>query len=305
MDVRQSELARRAVAGKRRSGARSVAALALAASLLTFASAHAQEGAVVVEPVPVAPAPSAKPNAVPLDENTARLIGARRLKIGVFAFDYGVTDWFSFGIDPPEFVLKAVSSVLVPNLHVKFAFLHLPGVEVSGMAAGYWAHISTDVAAGELVIVPLTLYVSTRLASNLWLHLEGAYNWSRGFGSGDVSKSNIGGVVAMRTAQVGAMFELRLSRVVALIARGRYQFHETPIVFQGNGMVDPYTHVEASIEATPLKEHPAMGIGGVALTWKHVGVVAGAGYGHYFIPGNNLALPYKGAVPEAELWALF
>ena len=282
-----------------------MAALALATALFALTPARAQEGAVVVEPVPVAPPPHAKPNAVPLDEYTARLIGARRLKLGVFAFDYGVTDWFSFGVDPPEFVLKAVSSVLVPNLHVKFAFLHLPAVEVSGMAAGYWAHISTDVASGELVIVPLQLFVSTRLASNLWLHLEGAYNWSRGFGSGDVSKTDIGGVVAMRTGQVGAMFELRLSRVVGLIARGRYQFYETPIVFQGGGMLDPYTHVEASIEARPLESHPAMGIGGVALTWKHVGVVAGAGYGHYFIPGNNLALPYKGVVPEAELWALF
>jgi hypothetical protein len=45
--------------------------------------------------------------------------------------------------------------------------------------------------------------------------------------------------------------------------------------------------------------------GGVAFTWKHVGAIAGVGYGQYFIPGGNLPIPYQGITPEASLWAVF
>ena len=43
----------------------------------------------------------------------------------------------------------------------------------------------------------------------------------------------------------------------------------------------------------------------IACTWSHVGFIAGGGYGHYFVPGANIALAYKGFVPEASLWAVF
>jgi hypothetical protein len=289
------------VGGDRR---RWVTAYAVATVLLVSGRPRAQEP-VIVSPPPSEPKPAERPNVVPLDEHTAHMIGARRFKLGVLAFDYGVTDRISFGTDPPVWAIGAVRSVFVPNLHVKGNFLHTAAVDVSGQVAGFYAGIGNTNASGQLVIVPLTLFVSTRLTPRLWLHLEGAYNWSRAWGAGDIAKTDFYGTVVMRTAQVGAMAELRISRVVALLLRGRYQFYETPIVFQGSGMLDPYTHADASLEATPLKSHPAMGIAGVALTWKHVGVVAGAGYGHYFVPGANLALPYNGIVPEGSLWALF
>jgi hypothetical protein len=242
---------------------------------------------------------------VPLDENTARMIGKHRLKVGILAFEFAPTEWLSFGSDPPEWAIRTVTSVLVPNLHVKGSFLRTPNVEIAGKVAGYYANISRTDANGHVLLLPLSLFVSARVARPLWLHVEGAYNWARGYGAGDVAETDVFGTVVQRTFQIGAMAELRLSRVVALIARGRYQAYETPIIFEGSGMLDPYTHVQASLEARPRVTHPAMGVAGVALTWKHVGLVAGAGYGHYFIPGANLALPYNNVVPEGSLWALF
>jgi hypothetical protein len=308
MDRRRSKPSPTAVAatGPRRAAA--AAALALAASLAAAGPARAQgdqPGAVVVAPAEVPPAPSPKPSAVPIDQNTARMIGARRLKIGVFAFDYGVTERFSFGTDPPEWVLKSVKSVLVPNLHFKGQLVHTAVVDVSAQLAGYYSNISTDTASGHVFVLPATLLVSTGLATPLWLHLEGAYNWARGFGSGDVARTNIDGTAVIRSAQVGAMLEYRLSRVVALLARGRYQFYASPITVEGNGTVDVYTTGRASLEVQPLIQHPAMGVAAVALTWKHVGVVAGAGYGHYFVPGINIPLPQTTVAPEFQLWALF
>jgi hypothetical protein len=281
------------------------AALALGASLLALAPAHAQEGAVVAAPEVVAPATPQKPNAVAFDHYTARLVGRNRFKVGVLALEYGITDWLSVGTDPPAWAVRSVTSVLLPNLHLKGMFVHTAHVDVTGQIAGYYANLANDSASGHLFIAPVTLFVSTRLTSSFWLHFEGAYNYGRGFGAGDVARFEVGGTAAMRTAQVGVQAELQLSRVVHLIARGRYQFYETPIVLEGNGMVDPYTTSHGSLEVRPRTTHPAMGIAGVALTWKHVGAVAGAGYGHYFVPGANLALPYNGVVPEGSLWAVF
>jgi len=289
----------------RRSPARAASALALAVTLLGHPAARGQEG-VVVAPVAAPPAAApAKPNAVPLDENTAHMIGRRRLKLGLLAFEYAPTEWLSFGSDPPEWAIRSVTSVLVPNAHVKGQFLRTPWVEVAGRVGGYYANINHGDANGHVLMLPFTLYVSTHVARPLWLHFEGAYNWARGYGAGDVAKTDVWGTVVLRTIQVGLMAELRLSRVVALFARGRYQPYETPIIFEGEGMIDPYTRAQASLEAKPPYSHPAMGVAGVALTWKHVGLVAGAGYGHYFLPGANLALPYNNVVPEGSLWVLF
>jgi hypothetical protein len=195
--------------------------------------------------------------------------------------------------------------VLVPNLHVKFQLVNTPRLLVAAMGAGYWAHISTDAAKGELLIVPGTLYVSYELAPPLWVHLEGAYNWARGFGAGDVSKPDIDGAVVMTTAQVGAMFEYRISRVVGLFARGRFQPYASPIVLEGSGMLDAYTTAEGSLEIRTPTPHPIMGVAGVELTWKYVGVIAGGGYGNYFLPGLNVSDPHTTFVPEASIWALF
>jgi hypothetical protein len=285
-------------------GSRSAGALALGALLLTVSPARAQEG-VIAAPVAAEPAKPSRPNAVPYDYYTARMVGARRLKVGILAFEYGIIDRLSIGTDPPMYALRGFASIIAPNLHARVNFVHAPGFDLTGVAAGYYIGISHADASGHLWIVPLSLFASVQLAHPLWLHLEGSYNWSRGDGAGDVAKTDVFGTVVLRTGQVGAQLELRLSRVVALTARGRYQFYETPIVFQGDGTIDPYTHVNASIEARPLKDHPAMGVAGVALTWKYVGVVAGGGYGHYFLPGANLAVPHNGFVPEGALWAVF
>jgi hypothetical protein len=92
---------------------------------------------------PVVPAPSEQP--IPrLDERTAFLVGARTLKLGIFAFDYGITDQVSIGVDPPELALRAFTKVLVPNLHTKLQLLALDPVWVSAQIAAYWANIQSS-----------------------------------------------------------------------------------------------------------------------------------------------------------------
>jgi hypothetical protein len=267
------------------------------------AAASAQVVTATAPPPPAPPLTTQEYN--PLTDYTARTIRARKIKVGILAIDYGITDWLTVGTDPPAWALRSVGSVLVPNLHFKGAFVRTPYVELTGQIAGYYANISTSTASGHLFTLPLTLFASVPVGSRVSLHFEGAYNWVRGFGNGDETRAEIRGSIAARTVQVGAQVEVRLSRVVALMARGRYQPYMSELVLSGSGMPDAFTTVQVEATGRPVVDHPWMGLGGVACTWRHVGFIAGAGYGNYFFPGLNIAIPSQGVVPEASVWGIF
>jgi hypothetical protein len=287
-------------------GRRAKGLLALVFAAAAVAPSMARAQVVAATAPPPAPVPRWDPDRVnQLDANTARLIGARRIKLGVLSFDLGLLSWLSIGTDPPAWAIRAIRPPLVPNLHLKVALLRTDFLAISGQVAGYYADISTTRANGHLLALPFTLLATVPIGARTWVHLEGAYNWLRGFGAGDESRAEIRGAVVARTIQVGAMVEVRVSRVVALLARGRYQVDESPIILSGGGQVDAYTHVQLDAQVRTSVQHPAMGIAGLACTWSHFGFVAGGGYGHYFVPGANVALAYRGFVPEASLWAVF
>jgi hypothetical protein len=252
---------------------------------------------------PVVPAPSEQP--IPrLDERTAFLVGARTLKLGLFAFDYGITDQVSIGVDPPELALRAFTKVLVPNLHTKLQLLALDPVWVSAQIAAYWANIQSSQVSGNLLDVPLSLYASVRIVPRFYVHLEGTYIFARLFGSGNVSSANIDGVAATRAIQAGLMLQLRLTRIFSVIATGRYQPYVADVAFNGSSQIDPLTTATVNGQIVPAVEHPWNVTGGVAVLWKHFHLVAGAGYGNYFVPGIDVADPKRTIVPDLSLAVL-
>jgi len=237
-----------------------------------------------------------------LDERTALMVGAQRLKLGVLAFDYGITEKISIGTDPPAWAARAFLPVLIPNLHLKLSIFERPPVVLAVQGAGYLAALQENgSAAGTLSIVPLSLFASFRLHPRLWLHGELTYNWVRAYGSGDLNDAGLGGQVAARAGQTGAIFEVRLTRIFSVTAMGRYQFYTGQLVFQGSGMVDPYTSVDVEGTAKPRAEHPWEAVAGVAFLWRHVHLILGAGYGYYFVPGIDIPYPSKGFVPDGSL----
>jgi hypothetical protein len=237
-----------------------------------------------------------------LDERTAYTLDARTLKIGILAFDYAFTDRLTVGSDPPFWAARAAIPILVPNLHVKeVIYAHHP-VTVSGRVAIYYANLKTDDnASGSLIAFPLSLFASFRLQERVWLHTEGAYVYARAFGAGDLDQVHFGGAVATQAVQLGGVLELRMTRIFSLTATGRYQIYTADLAFEGSGNVDPYTTANVNGLAVAAVPHPWEAIGGIAVLWKHVHLILGAGYGYYFLPGLNLAYPQKTFVPDASL----
>jgi hypothetical protein len=237
-----------------------------------------------------------------LDERTALMLGANRLKIGILSFDYGVIERLSFGTDPPPWAARAFLPVIVPNLHLKFAVLQRDPVHLTVQGAGYFVALQDQgSASGNLTAFPASVFASFRLQPKVWLHSELTYIWVRAWGAGDLNDAGLAGQAVTRAAQAGAMFELRLTRIFSITARGRYQFYAGPIAFDGSSSLDPYTTVTVRGQAEPRVSHPWEAVAGVAFLWRHVHLLVGAGYGYYFVPGIDLAYPKRGFVPDASL----
>jgi hypothetical protein len=237
-----------------------------------------------------------------LDERTALMVGAKRLKIGILSFDYGIIEQISVGTDPPAWAARAFLPVFVPNLHLKASVFQRGPVAVAVQGAVYYAQLQQQgSASGALIAVPLTLWASFRLHQRVWLHGEGTYNIVNATGSGDINEAGLNGEAVTRAGQAGAMLQFQLTRVFSITALGRYQFYSGPLAFSGGSMVDPFTNVTIDGQALQRVEHPWEAIAGVAFLWKRVHLIVGVGYGYYFIPGIDLPYPSRGVVPDGSL----
>lgn len=257
------------------------------------------ETATVQAPPPVEAAPS-KP--IPLlDERTAYMVGKHTLKFGILAFEYGIMQQLSVGSDPPSWALRAVTSVLVPNLHLKLQILDRDPVAVAVLAAGYYATVSQSNFSGNLLNIPLSLFVSVKVHPRITLHAEGAYVYARVFGTGNVTQASLDGAGVARAGQVGLMVQYRVTRIFSLTATGRYQFYLADVPLSGTTTIDPYTTGTLSGQYVPAVQHPWEAIGGVAFLWRYFHLILGAGYGYYFLPGLDIANTRKTIVPDASI----
>ena len=257
------------------------------------------ETTTVQAPPPAVPPP---PKPIPeITERTAYMVGKHSLHLGILAFEYGILQQLSVGTEPPAWLLRTVISVLVPNLHLKYQILDRDPVAVAVLAAGYYATLSRNDISGNLIDVPLSLFVSVKVHPRITLHAEGAYIYARVIGTGDVTKASLDGASAGSAGQVGLMVQYRLTRIFSLTATGRYQFWVSDLPLSGSSTIDPYTTANLSGQFVPGVQHPWEAIGGIAVLWHYVHLTLGAGYGYYFVPGLNIANTKKTFVPDANI----
>ena len=283
--------------------------LAIAGLLVSLsARALADEPVSPIEPAETAtvqaPAPTEAPprNPIPqLDERTAYMVGEHKLKLGILAFEYGIARWLSIGTEPPAWVLRAFVDVLIPNLHLKVQILDRNPVAVAVQVAGYYGTLDRANFSGNLIDVPVSLYVSVKVHPRITLHAEGAYVYARVFGTGDITQATLDGATAVRASQVGLMAQYQVNHFFSLLATGRYQFYTGDLPLSGSSMIDPYTTATLSGQFVPSVQHPWEAIGGAAFLWQHFRFVVGAGYGYYFVPGLDIANTKKTFVPDASI----
>lgn len=256
------------------------------------------ETTTVQAPPPVAVSP-AKP--VELLDRTAYMVGEHKLLLGLLAFEYGITQQISIGSDPPAWLVGAYLRIIIPNLHLKLQLLDRDPVAVAVTVAGYYGTLNRTDVTGNLLDLPLTLYVSVKVHPRVSLHLEGTYVYAQMFGTGDVTRASLGGAVAARSGQVGLMGQFRVTRIFSLTATGRYEFYTSDLALSGSNTSDPYTTATLSGQYVPAVRHPWEAIAGVAFLWQHFRLTVGAGYGYYFVPGMDVANTRRTFVPDGSI----
>jgi len=246
--------------------------------------------------------PAAADDLPRLDERTALMLGAKRLRIGILSFDYGIIEQVSIGSDPPAWAARAFLPVFIPNLHLKAQVLQRGPVALAVQGAAYYLSMNQEgSASGSLFVLPASGFGSFRLHQRVWLHGELTYIFASASGAGDINEAGINGQASTRAGQAGTILELRLTRIFSITAMGRYQFYAGPLAFKGSSMLDPNTVVTINGQALQRVEHPWEAVAGVAFLWKHLHLIVGVGYGYYFVPGVDLPYPSRGFVPDGSL----
>src|SRR5438477_1284807 len=99
-----------------------------------------------------------------LDERTALMLGAKRLRLGILSFDYGIIEQVSVGTDPPPWGARAFLPLFIPNLHFKVSILDRHPVALAVQGAAYWVSMQQrESASGSLLAIPVSLFASFRL----------------------------------------------------------------------------------------------------------------------------------------------
>jgi len=238
------------------------------------------------------------------DEHTALILG-KTLKIGVLAFEYGITNRVSIGTDPPAYVVAATEPVVVPNFHVKGIPLHRGPFWLALQGAFYYASVSDHTAAGSVIVAPLSVFATYHVNDKVWLHGEAAFVGVWAEGAGNVSRITLHGAGTARSTQLGVMGEYRIRREISLLLRGRVQVYTGPLAVDADSAPDASTTATVEARITPHDQHPWQIVPGVAFLWQRVRLTVGVGYGNYFIPGMDIALAGKGVVPELNVAVLF
>jgi hypothetical protein len=240
-----------------------------------------------------------------LDEGTALTLGGQTLKVGILAFEYGITDRVNVGTDPPMYLLRTVESVLVPNLHVKVIAYHWTQLWLTGQAAVYYATLQKGDASGTLWAIPLSAFASYQIDTKWWIHGEVTYNIVWGNGVGDLTQTTLGGAAATRSVQLAATGEYRIRPTIAITLRGRLQVYTSRLALSGSTNPDAFTSIDVDARVNPRNSHPWEIVPAVNFLWQRIRLSVGVGYGNYFVPGMQIALTERGIVPEASFAVVF
>jgi len=239
------------------------------------------------------------------DEGTALTLGGQTFKLGILAFDYGITDRINVGTDPPMYLIRTAEPVLVPNLHIKVIAYRWNQLWLTGQAAIYYANLQKGDASGTLWAIPLTAYASYQIDPRWWIHGEVTYDIIWGNGVGNLTETTLGGAAATRSLQLAATGEYRIRPTIAITLRGRLQVYTSRLALSGSANPDAFTSIAVDARIDPRNSHPWEVVPAVAFLWQRIRLSVGVGYGNYFVPGMQVALTERGIVPQGSFSVVF
>jgi hypothetical protein len=155
-----------------------------------------------------------------------------------------------------------------------------------------------------LLVAPIEGAVSARF--NRWFTQSVLFTYVYVFAGGsNASDASIRGAAGVSNFSISTLLEGRLTRVVAVTLLLRMLAHQGNAHFTAH-FSQGTTTVDADLGARPREqEFVACAIPGVALSWEHVNVHLGLGYGTWWLPIVELPLTTPQIIPELNFYVRF
>jgi hypothetical protein len=242
------------------------------------------------------------------DDTAWTLKGDKDFRVGLFKASATIADRFEVG----TYVWPWL--VLAPNVFAKVRFLSL-GPSQWALEAGFFrldtATFDRSVeeppvfTVGSLSVVSSLEFGSRHQLSN---KLVGTVVRARGAVDDDTLAGT--GQAGLTNLQYVLAYEFRVSRSLALVLTGRYQFFQ---VIDGNTTFttrpDDYTSIEvvaAARDDSTLNFRNAFSIvPSLAWSWSTFNLRVGVGYGNFNVPGVNFMIEQRTLIPQFDLFWTF
>ncbi len=241
---------------------------------------------------------------------TAHSLNGGELRLGLLEQNVGVHRRVQLGTETLPWVAGLFLRTVMPNLNVKLGLLRTRRFDLSLRGAAFYASLNARDAEGggrgDLFIGSAALYTSTRLSHVFSLHTETTLAWLSAGANVDAGALSVQGSGVGNSLQLGAMLETRLSELLAITLRARLQPYSSAPVIRSHSRSGEATQldVDARISTHGLVV-PAALIAGLAVSWKHVNLQFGMGYGTYFVPSLGVPIPGTRLVPDGSLFVRF
>lgn len=245
----------------------------------------------------------------PITDHTAYTLPQKSFRLGLWSAEYSVFDSLTVGTYWPAWIAR------VASLHAKWRFL-----KPDPWAFAVYADVfrldtknlkKLDQSAGNAVITAATFEPRASWRINDRFDLSGSVSWTQVAVDGTIHKNDFDGAGsgAVSNMQLTTTFEWRLTRVTTLALHARYLvFQRVAAGADATYHPDQFTTVEVHGDATSnvlYAPHSFSLLPAVALSWKHLNLRAGVGYGNWNVPGLDFVLDHKTVIGELDAYWVF
>jgi len=245
----------------------------------------------------------------PSTDHTAYTLPQKSFRLGLWSAEYSVFDSVTVGTYWPAWIVR------VASLHAKWRFWQ-PGSWAFAVYGDVFrldtkALKKLDQSAGTAIITAGTIEPRASFRISDRFDLSGSVTWTSVAVDGTLHKGDFDGAGsgAVDNMQLTSTFEWRLTRVTTLALHARYLvFQRIAANADATYHPDAFTTVEVHGNATSdvlYTPHAFSLLPAVALSWEHLNLRAGIGYGNFNVPGVNFVVDHKTVIGELDAFWVF
>ena len=223
---------------------------------------------------------------------TAYSLSRREARLGLMQLSYGIVDQLQVTTWTMPWILGLIFEDVAPNLELQSTFYDRRKLALS-VSAGFLTGTieQPDNTKIRYFLLPVSLASSVRINSDVSTHFGARYTAVNGDADTQPDGTAVEGALVVDFLQLWAMFEWRVSRVVAFTFTVKWVPYVSDLVL--NGTVDsgnPTIGAQLQGDLSELRNAFAI-VPGFVFSWERANIRLGVGYSDFFVDGFYVVVP--------------